>query len=937
MGAFRHFRAAAIGLIVAVMASGISAQGTNEKTRKDVNGDPLPSGAIARLGSVGLRHLGATHVQFVHDGNAILSGNAIDGIVRLWDVKSGKELRQFPGSDFFLAPDGKVLVTWNDVFHIWDLATGTEFAASPFGSSKAFFSFELAISPDANSLVLAGDLRADVGGGAASSAKIETWDIKTGKRTGEWLEKNRRTYPGIRLSPDGRLVFFFGSGLHETLTGKLVNEFQPNQVLGARPIFSPDSKMIIAPKEKGERIGGIVRDLIALDFVSGKQRYDLAGTMYGFFSGDGTRFAAVEIGGGGNGFERSVRVVDAATGKQVQQLRVILNTDRHYLLSPNGRLLVCADYDKIHIWDVDKGTKVREIACALSQNARMDISPNSKTLAVAAGSKVPRWEEATVGVRLWDMATGRRIAQHGEHDTFPVSLAFAPDSKTLASMDDDSVTLVWNTRTGKQLERLEPVPKGPISPDGFLDNLPFGRPTLLSGPQNKWFAIGQAGALVRLVDLTGRAHARSFGSVEAPVEIHAVAADGSILADCSGKTIRLWDVESGRERFSIPWGGEFDPKIVNQSGLPMPPVLAFSPDGRLVAAHGYRSGAIDKQVESITLWETAGGAERHRFDWEVGPTSWSKSRKDRVPVFKQIRSPLIIAPDNRTLAMVSGPEKVGGPENSEEPETIRLWDVVKNQELRRVGGPVLANSVAFSPDAKLLAALTKKGELCLWEVDTGTILRLLSGPAKFTCFRFSFDGNTVATGCEDTSILLWDLKQLMPATHTAAAKDSLQKLWTDLASGDGATAGRAILALRERNAEGVAFLKERLRPIGPIDNKRLQKLVADLESEQFATRSQATNELLKLGNVAVAALKQAAQKKMTLEGQRRVEKLLETLEGPINDPKVLRYLRAIEVLEHVGSGQARAVLDDLAGGMAEHCVTTAARASSARLAYRKAP
>jgi hypothetical protein len=426
--------------------------------------------------------------------------------------------------------------------------------------------------------------------------------------------------------------------------------------------------------------------------------------------------------------------------------------------------------------------------------------------------------------------------------------------------------------------------------------------------------------MVHLADLQARAHVRSFGSHTSPIGRYAVSADGRLVAGCKGKTIRLWELASGKLRLSLSWDGEFDPEFLKQFGLPAPPVLAFSPDGRLLAAHGYRGGTRDRRVVSITLWETAGGARRHRSDWTAEPSA-AMPPPGGGPVFPQISSPLTVAPDNRTLAVTDGPE------------TIRLWDTVKNQELRRVGGPVLAEGAAFSPDARLLAALTTKGDLCLWDVATGTLLRSLKGPARFTCFRFSPDGRTVATGSEDTTILLWDLKELT-AAPAAPGKHTLEKLWADLSDRDGVKAGQAIVALRKRGPESVAFLKERLRPIAPADPDRLRQLLADLDSERFAVRDQASRDLRKLGEIARAALRQAVQENRPLESRRRAEKLLEELSGPVNDPDTLRALRAVEVLEQVGSPQARALLEQLARGMPEHRVTTAAHEAAGRLRVR---
>src|SRR5262249_25587331 len=65
-----------------------------EKPKLDQQGDPLPAGALARLGTVRLRHGHTVNdVYFMPDGKSLLTV-AEDGTVRLWDL-AGRELRRF--------------------------------------------------------------------------------------------------------------------------------------------------------------------------------------------------------------------------------------------------------------------------------------------------------------------------------------------------------------------------------------------------------------------------------------------------------------------------------------------------------------------------------------------------------------------------------------------------------------------------------------------------------------------------------------------------------------------------------------------------------------------------------------------------------------------------------------------------------------------------
>jgi hypothetical protein len=138
----------------------------------DQYGARLPDGVVARLGTVRAARQGerVSALVYAADGKTLASGGE-DGVVRLWDVASCRELRRFgehPKQVACLAftPNSQVLASGSQdgTIVLWEVATGRErkliqSAAGPLG-----FLF-----PDDNTLLA-----------ACGDEQYHAWDLKTG-------------------------------------------------------------------------------------------------------------------------------------------------------------------------------------------------------------------------------------------------------------------------------------------------------------------------------------------------------------------------------------------------------------------------------------------------------------------------------------------------------------------------------------------------------------------------------------------------------------------------------------------------------------------------------------------------------------------------------------------------------------------------------------
>jgi HEAT repeat protein len=130
--------------------------------------------------------------------------------------------------------------------------------------------------------------------------------------------------------------------------------------------------------------------------------------------------------------------------------------------------------------------------------------------------------------------------------------------------------------------------------------------------------------------------------------------------------------------------------------------------------------------------------------------------------------------------------------------------------------------------------------------------------------------------------------------------------------------------------EAVAWIKEKVKPAVPLDKKRVENLLGLLDDDQFQVRDKATRELLKIGEGIVPALDKGLEANAPAETRRRLEELRGKLTGMVLQGERLQAFRAIEILELIGTPEARQVLQSLAAGTPGALITISAQAALKR-------
>ena len=349
--------------------------------------------------------------------------------------------------------------------------------------------------------------------------------------------------------------------------------------------------------------------------------------------------------------------------------------------------------------------------------------------------------------------------------------------------------------------------------------------------------------------------------------------------------------------------------------------LTFSPDGNTL----FSTGPLPRPDRGDGVERLGHMPDVGRF-WDVATGKERRSPLAGLKLGGHLVGCLALSPDGRTLAVRS----------------CLLETTTGEQRVKLTGHTNDVCADAFSPDGRTLASGSMDGTVRLWDLPSGKeVARFGEEVPKFAgrgwvlAVAFSPDGRTLVSGGLDKTVLLWDVSRVTGRRSKSAERSpaDLEADWKDLAE-DAATGYAALGRLISSPRSTVAFLGKQLQSAKPPDAKRIERLIADLDDERFQIREQAAKELAALAEQAAPALRKALAGKPSLEARRRLDALLDRLDGATLSAETIRQIRAVEALESIGNREARRLLDKLAEGPAETRLAQEAKAATVRLTKR---
>ncbi len=736
-----------------------------------------------------------TQISFSRDGRLLASMGLMGNSIKLWEVATGRLLRQLESSipsigsssktqPFGFSVDGKSILAFGEGrLRRWEVDTGKELNNVLLANAKA--SYLALLSDDSRTLATSN----------MDNSAVRLWDTTTGRelRTVTFEDQERLdAQDAIALSPDGRLLAVvtvsYGASMKsiehkrrvsvwDVSTGKRVQhlEIDSTRIVGlgadAFPVavvaFSPDGSWLAVRSKMSMKIWEV---------ATGKEIKTLA-TPRGITTQDDPAFGSftnkfafsfdrrtLSLGGEANG----VRLVETASTNTLRTLRGHEGNIVAVAFSGDDKLLASSGVDnEIKLWDVASGTEIRTFKGSAMPVNDIAFARDGKSLALAGQEGISFWELTTGGVR-------RALSPESDYVRSMKNLTnrggiLSPDGRFLmAGSSGEPTVKLWEVTTGRELRNVQLTagkvlgnaafsatgstiavlevdkPKPPPDPSASSPPNPTGMPDGVSMPDtSKIMEMARKDPKKMQAAMKQAQEAMAKGDFSAGMQVMESLGLMPTKANANPNRLRILEATSGRQLSAAPLPGGFMNEITSGSAMATSS-LAFSPDGRVLASVlGFNSPI------QITDVSTGQPLQSLKTPYSLGVNS------------------LAWSPDGKLLASSAWGTKKGfnnadsANDFSFEDMTfsIKLWNPQTAAEVMTLPGHNnMVMHLAFSPDGRLLASGGYDNIIKIWEVSSGRELHRLSGhTAWISALDFSPDGKFLVSGSDDASSRLWNV------------------------------------------------------------------------------------------------------------------------------------------------------------------------------------